>query len=145
MWACCGCPGACGGSWALAQSAARCSPPCPWWSWSKFLKEYFLRTHLKWLFLTYQGDRVASDWHQLGDDVHEDCQGEHHRHAWRWMNEWERDLHFIFHEMEIIFLHVLRSKKVFHQEEFLIKEPILLASCRHNSTIMIFNFVLFSS
>ena len=60
-------------------------------------------------------------------------------------DEWMWDLHFIFHEMEIIFLHVLRSKKVFHQEEFLIKEPILLASCRHNSTIMIFNFVLFSS
>ena len=27
---------------------------------------------------TYQGDRITGDGHQLGDNVHEDSQGEHH-------------------------------------------------------------------
>ena len=30
---------------------------------------------------TYQGDRIASDRHELGNNVHEDSQGEHHGDA----------------------------------------------------------------
>ena len=35
---------------------------------------------------TYQGNRIAGDRHELGDDVHEDSQGEHHCHAWKEKN-----------------------------------------------------------